>query len=426
VSPLRILYLCADPGIPVLGFKGASTHVRALVGALTEAGHTVTVVCTKRGEGNQLATELVEVAPDADVRRLGQLSDLAFARSGLEEKPGSELKRLLHNGPLGEVVTSLCHDLQPDALYERYTLLCNAGARVARVCNVPHVVELNAPLIEERQRYWGLAMPDVARTIEREVFSGADAILAVSAPVRDYAIAGGAPSERVTVLPNAVNPLLFAAERDEAAVAVRTAHNLGGAVVIGFVGSLKPWHGVDLLLEAFANLGDKQLRLLIVGDGPQGEALRLRATAPDLAGRVIFTGQVPHAQIGAYLAAMDIAVAPYRAPGPDQSGFYFSPLKVFEYMAAGCPVVAPYLGQIVDVVEHELHGLLYPPDDTRVLKTHLLRLIRDPAQRAQMGRAGTALVGQQYTWSGNAMRVAELIYQLRAKRSVQCTPQVLP
>jgi len=426
VSPLRILYLCADPGIPVLGFKGASTHVRSLVSALTETGHTVTVVCTRRGEGNQLATELVEVAPDAQARQLGQLGDLAFARSGLSEKPGSELKRLLHNGPLGEEVMNLCSTLQPDALYERYALLCNAGARVARTCNLPHIVELNAPLIEERQRYWGLALPDVARTIEREVFSGADAILAVSAPVRDYAIAGGAPAERVTVLPNAVDPLLFEALGNEVAAAVCTRHDLGAAVVIGFVGSLKPWHGVDLLLEAFADLGDKQLRLLIVGDGPQAETLRLRAMAPDLAGTVIFTGQVPHAQIGAYLAAMDIAVAPYRAPGPDEGGFYFSPLKVFEYMAAGRPVVAPRLGQIREVVEHGRHGLLYPPGDTGALTAHLLQLIRNPAQRIQMGHAAAMLVGQQYTWSGNALRIAELIQRLRAERPARSASKVMP
>src|SRR5260370_9985421 len=116
-----------------------------MVRALTEAGHTVTVVCTTRGEGNQLATELVEVAPDAEARRLGQLGDLAFARSGLWEKPGSELKRLLHNGPLGERAMSLCHTLQPDAPYYRYTLLCNAGARVPHPCNLRHIRELNAP-----------------------------------------------------------------------------------------------------------------------------------------------------------------------------------------------------------------------------------------------------------------------------------------
>ncbi len=426
MSPLRILYLCADPGIPVLGFKGASTHVRSLVRALTEAGHSVTVVCTTRGEGNQLATELVEVAPDAEARRLGQLGDLAFARSGLWEKPGSELKRLLHNGPLGEGVMSLCHTLQPDALYERYALLCNAGARVARTCNLPHIVELNAPLIEERQRYWGLVLPDAARAIEREVFSGADAILAVSAPVRDYAIAGGAAAQRVSVLPNAVDPLLFAAGGNEVATVVRARHDLNTAVVIGFVGSLKPWHGVDLLLEAFADLGDQQLRLLIVGDGPQAETLRLRAAAPDLAGTVIFTGQVPHAQIGAYLAAMDIAVAPYRAPGPDQGSFYFSPLKVFEYLAAGLPVVAPHLGQIVEVVKHGRHGLLYPPDDIRTLTAHLLQLVRNPVLGTQMGRAGATLVGQQYTWSGNAMRVAELIHRLRAERSARCASKAMP
>src|SRR5260370_41483191 len=158
---------------------------------------------------------------------------------------------------------SLCHTLQPDALYERYALLCNAGARVARTCNLPHIVELNAPLIEERQRYWGLALPDVARTIEREVFSGADAILAVSAPVRDYAIAGGAPAERVTVLPNAVDPLLFEALGNEGTAAARTRHDLGAAVEIGCAGSLQTWHDVDLLFDAIAHLGDKHLPLLI-------------------------------------------------------------------------------------------------------------------------------------------------------------------
>jgi glycosyltransferase involved in cell wall biosynthesis len=135
---------------------------------------------------------------------------------------------------------------------------------------------------------------------------------------------------------------------------------------------------------------------------------------------------VPHAQIGAYLAAIDIAVAPYRAPGPDQGSFYFSPLKVFEYMAAERPVVAPQLGQIGEVVKHGQHGLLYPPDDTKALTAHLLQLIRNPAQRTQMGCAGATQVSQQYTWSGNAMRVAELIHQLRAERSARCVSKVIP
>src|SRR5260370_3496681 len=220
---------------------------------------------------------------------------------------------------------SLCQTLQPDALYERYALLCNAGARVARTCNLPHVVELNAPLMEARPRYWGLALPDVARTIEREVFSGADAILAVSAPVRDYAIAGGAAAGRVSVLPNAVDPLLFEALGTEVATAVRARHDLGAAVVIGFVGRLKPLHGVDLLFEAFAELGDKRLRLLIVGDGPQAQTLRLRAAAPDLAGTVLFTGQVPPAQIAASFGAVYLAVAPYPAPSPHHGSLYLSP-----------------------------------------------------------------------------------------------------
>jgi glycosyltransferase involved in cell wall biosynthesis len=410
---LRILYLCGDPGIPVLGFKGASTHVRAMVEALATQGHEVTVVCAARGEGNVLGADLVEVAPNDEARRLGRLADQAYARSGLVGKPGSELKRLHHNGALVEALHEVCRALDPHLLYERYALLCNAGARIAHARGLPHVLEVNAPLIAERHRYWGLETPEAARTIEREVFAGAGAVLAVSKPVRDYVIAGGAVPERVTVLPNAVDPALFRPD-GPAAEAVRAAHGLRGATVIGFAGSLRPWHGVELLLDALARLGDRQLRLLIVGDGPEGEALRQRARRPDLAGTVVFAGHVPHAQMGAYLSAMDIGVAPYCAPGADLGDFYFSPLKIFEYLAAGLPVVAPALGQIAEVVEDGRNGLLYPAGDVTELAGRLDVLSRNPALRAEMGRAGMALVGERHTWAANAARVVEIAWRLLA------------
>lgn len=417
MMPLRMLYLCADPGIPVLGFKGASTHVRALVGALVAQGHTVTVICAARGEGNVLAADLVEVAPDAEARRLGHSVDLAYERSGLAGKPGAEFKRLHHNATLVDTLHEICGVSAPDLIYERYALFCNAGAQVARARGLPHILEVNAPLIDERRRYWGLAVPEAAHAIERDVLQSADAVLAVSAPVRDYAIAAGAAPERTRVLPNAVDPREFAAEPG-AGASVRGAFGLGDAPVIGFAGSLKPWHGVDLLLEAVALLGDRRLRVLIAGDGPEGAMLRRRAARPDLAGMVTFAGQVPHARMGAYLAAMDIGVAPYRAPGADEGGFYFSPLKIFEYLAAGLPVVAPRLGQIAEVIEDGRHGLLHAPDDVPALAAHLASLIRDPALRAGMGRAGAALVGERYTWAGNAERVVEIARQLQVRRSV--------
>jgi glycosyltransferase involved in cell wall biosynthesis len=131
---------------------------------------------------------------------------------------------------------------------------------------------------------------------------------------------------------------------------------------------------------------------------------------------VIFAGQVPHAQIGGYLAAMDVAVAPYRAPGPGEGDFYFSPLKVFEYLAAGKPVVAPRLGQIAGILAEGRCGALYPPDDVAALATHLRTLANDPALRASLGRAGAALVRERYTWAGNAAQVAQLARRLMAMR----------
>src|SRR5205823_5775752 len=137
---------------------------------------------------------------------------------------------------------------------------------------------------------------------------------------------------------------------------IRSQLGIDDNLVVGFVGSLKPWHGVDALLAAFQEAAGSDWRLLIVGDGPERERLEDQAT--QIGGQVIFTGAVSHHQIPEYVATMDIAVAPYRA----SSDFYFSPLKLYEYLAVGKAVVATNVGQIAQVIHHGENGYLVGSD----------------------------------------------------------------
>ncbi|MDP9370186.1 MAG: glycosyltransferase, partial [Chloroflexota bacterium] len=167
-------------------------------------------------------------------------------------------------------------------------------------------------------------------------------------------------------------------------------------------------HGTASLLQAVARLlgdardGASTPHLLIVGEGPERPALEALASDLGIGPSTTFTGAIPHEEVPGYLAAMDIAVAPYD----ERTDFYFSPLKLFEYMAASRPVVAADIGQIRDCVRHGETGLLYPPGDVVGLADALAVLIDDSQLAATIGRAGQEGVQAHHTWEGNARAVA--------------------
>ena len=163
------------------------------------------------------------------------------------------------------------------------------------------------------------------------------------------------------------------------------------AVVVGFVGILRPWHGVELLLEAFSqiehSLGD--VFLLIVGDGPSQTELEQLAQSLGLANKVIFTGRIPHRQVADYLAAFDIAVSP-------RATFYASPMKILEYMATGLAVIAPHMPNLQDLISDGVDGILFKAEDAHELANSLATLVKDQALRIRLGEnARASIVCQQ-------------------------------
>jgi glycosyltransferase involved in cell wall biosynthesis len=365
---LRIAYVCGDRGVPLLGHKGASIHFRSLAAALARQGNAVIIACRNAGGVNPAPQGLPVIElPEAD----------ADQRDGLRE---------------------LFSESRTEAVLERYSLSSGPAQAAAHALRIPFVLEVNAPLVDEAARYRGLEDARQRRLWEAEVFRSADRVIAVSGAVRAHVVSSGVDPERVVVVHNGADLSAF---ENSSGAGVRARHGLGEHLVVGFSGSLKPWHGVDALVEAFALLPAGS-RLLIVGDGPQREELGGLVAERGLTARAIFTGAVPHAEVPDHLAAMDIAVAPYS----DQEDFYFSPLKLVEYLAAGLPVVATDQGDIREIVGEA--GILVPPDDREALAAALQRLAADRELRLTLSAAARERA-QGRDWAAVAGRVAAVL-----------------
>ncbi|MEO9189328.1 MAG: glycosyltransferase family 4 protein [Acetobacteraceae bacterium] len=367
---MRILY-----SHRILSHDGQSVHLEGLVAALRRAGHEVLVVGPGLYEAGSLGGEskLVPLVRRHLPRMVGALAEIAY------------------NLPAYRRLSRAFAGFHPDVIYERYNLFYVAGALLARRRRVPFYVEVNAPLADERDRNGEAGLLRLARAMERFVWRAANRIVVVSGVLRDIIAAEGAPAERIAVVANGVDMDQFAPApaRDDPET----------TVVLGFIGFMRPWHGVDALLSAVARHGDDRVRLLIVGEGRALADLTRQAEALGLAGRVRFTGLAAREAIPGLLAEMDIAMQPKVVP-------YASPLKIFEYMAAGRAIVAPDQPNIREILRHETTALLFDPTREEALWQAVLRLIEDKPLRTRLGAAGREeILRRDRTWRANADQV---------------------
>jgi glycosyltransferase involved in cell wall biosynthesis len=371
---VRVAYVCADPGVPVYGTKGSSVHVQSVVRALLRRGAEVELLAARTGGPAPTALRGVPVH---------SLPRPANEDPALRERQavaaGAELERAL--AALDPV----------DLVYERCSLWSIAALRHGRAAGVPTVLEVNAPLVDEQARHRVLIDRARAERIACEQAELADVLVAVSPGVaahlrRRHPAAAG----RVRVIGNGIDPARFPAallrERDAAA----------RPFTVGFLGTLKPWHALDALVDAFAVLCQHvpDARLLVVGDGPGRTGLEEHLAAIGVAGAAKLTGAVMPDAVPALLARMDVAVAPYP-PLPD---FYFSPLKVLEAMAAGLPVVASRIGDLDRLVADGRTGRLVTAGDPAALAGALRALAEHPDERARLGAAARRTVLSAHTW----------------------------
>ncbi len=375
----RIAYICADPGVPVFGCKGSSVHVQEVIRAMLRSGAGVSLFASRFGgeipEGLE-GTECVAL-PQVEIRE-------GAAREQAQIAAAEQLPDLLdRHGPFGMV-------------YERYSLWSHAAMGWARGRGIPALLEVNAPLIEEQAEHRELHDHAAAQRIGACAFAGARNIIAVSSGVAAYLTRSGVALGKVHVVPNGV-----ATHRFDPAPRPR-----GDALVVGFVGTLKPWHGLAILVEAarIARGREVPLRLLVVGDGPERGELEAQLRSSGLADVTELTGAVSPGEIPGLIARMDVAVAPY----PDLPDFYFSPLKIMEYMAAGRATVASRIGDIDGLIVHGENGMLCHPGQASAIADALVQLHRDPALRDKLGENARAKALAELGWDSVVARILAL------------------
>ena len=394
---LRILYHHRT-----LGDGAEGIHIREMVDAFRRLGHEVRIIALVEANGQWSNhgsnwSSFSRFLPAA----MYELAEIAYNISG---------RRLVRRG---------IRDFHPDFVYDRYCAFSTAAVDAARQVNIPVMLEVNSPLALERAAYekWRLRFPGLCQTFENRICSRVDHIFAVSTPLKEFLVSKSRlPASKVTILPNGANPDSF--DTTMCGKSIRDGFGIAEQkTVFGFIGALRPWHGLDMLLRAFTRLVKDvhHVHLLIIGDGPLASDLGQLSEKIGLKRFVTFAGSVNHVDIPKYLAAMDVGVTA-------RVTFYSSPMKILEYMAMGIPTVAPHTANVRDIVEHGQEALLFEPSNDEALFQALRQLALDHELTTKLGAAGRKKIETRLNWTWNARRVIEQVERFRVTRSSDVYP----
>lgn len=384
---MRIVYSLPHPADTLAGERaGHMIRAASLMEALEELGHEVVRVEAASAQGASVAVGTYRnvvraVAPDAAARRLRDIGRIMHARSFMRR--------------LDETVSQV----QPDAIVETHVVFATAGASVSRRRGVPLLLD-DVPPFHESETQFGVGLARAARRARAKAFAQSGRIIVVNRVIRHEIVAEGVDNQKIAVIPNGVDRRFLSSDlhRSERRRALGIRDD---EVIVGFVGSFQPFHRLDQLLDAFAELQTATpTRLMLVGDGENLAATREHATRVGIADRVIFTGRVPHDEVPSYVAAFDIATMPPTAA-------YTDPMKLYEYLAAGRATLAPRQLGVLEIVD-ETRCVLFDPGSESSMTAALQQLVDDSSLRASLG-ARAREVGAEHTWTSRAADLAAVI-----------------
>lgn len=287
------------------------------------------------------------------------------------------------------------HDLSKyDIIFERYAIFSVVGMVLSKWKKIPLVLEVNytskSPLVRQRSRF----LKPFAFLVDKKIFEAATLLTPVSSTlVRQLVDDFGVKSEKIIMLPNAVDPAKFSRTRNYPS-------GKNEKKVIGFVGGFYPWHGLTLLIDAFKLIHEKvpEAQIVLVGDGPELENIKQKVHDEQLGEKVVFTGRLSHEHLPEVMNSFYVGVMP-------DSNDYGSPMKIFEYMALSVPVVAPNYPPILDVMETGREGIIFDRGDVRSLSDALAQILTDPSLAIRLSENARRSIEENLNWDSNVRKI---------------------
>ena len=385
---MKILYVALKEALP--GSHGGAVHITEVAQQLTRRGHALRVVVQMRA--GQSARETID---GYDVVRVPTRSN--FLLFQLEAR-----------------VRALIEEFAPDVVMERYYNFSGAGVRAAHKAKIPSMLEVNAPMMDPPGTKKNLADKFLLGQMTRMARAQAELAKRIVTP-----LAATVPfpelRNKVREIPWGANVELFDRARLDAneIETLRARINPQHKRVVAFLGSFRPWHGV----REFADVAERIARerddilFLMIGSGDLLDELRARIERANLQNKIVLTGAVKYAQVPYFLALADVGAAPFNTAvhPPLRVGFYWSPLKVHEYMAMGLPVVTINVAGLNEIARNEQEGLLYPEGDLDALRAAIVRLCDDAALATRLGQAARARVVENFSWQKHAELLEDVL-----------------
>lgn len=295
---------------------------------------------------------------------------------------------------------------QVDWVYERFAVLQSLGQQFKNH-NVPWILETNAPFYKEaKSERKSLVLSGLARRLEMQSYRNCDVLICISNALKEIVVQdAGIPSEKVLVVPNGVDTEFLNPDN-------QSPKRLFAGFTLGFVGNLAVWQGLDLLLKTISSLREDegvQINVVIVGDGLLRKEWETLANNLELSSQVRFIGQVARTEIPALIAGFDIG---YSGHLLKEGEVYYSPLKLYEYMAMGKPVVASAVEDARSLVREGETGFLFEPGDLQGIKQALIRAFEAQEKLSQMGRMARAEVVANHSWQARVQTIIAGVEQI--------------
>lgn len=416
---LKIAHLYQESGIRFCEPQAAQLHIYHTMHGLQQAGHDVALMAL---QGRQiLFTPDLQVFK-SDKLQPGHFGSLGWSGSGPFKLFESGVRRLQTQLRLPYLAlfdsyrmaeAGAIHLKGMDLIHERFNLLSLGGAWASKKLGIPLVLEVNADLLEQR-KFKGVPERGLRRLFAiwatQMCFNAAAKVICISAGLKDHLRSKWKiDASKLTVLACAADVHAFGPNHNQELV--RKGLGLTTEPVVMWVGGFFPWHDLDLLLDSFALVLRRHpsAKLVLVGDGQTRPLVAQRIQQNGLQQSVIMTGAIPHTEVPGMLSIADIAVVP-AAPVSAGGGGTGTPLKLFEYMAAGKPIVATDLNQAADVIQHGYSGLLVQAGNVNSFADAILKLIYDPLERQRLGQNAQQQANALYSWE-EYTRNLEKIYR---------------